>query len=447
MRKHLITALIAVVVTCLAVLSGCSVVRGLEKDVQVVLKVNGEYQGCYTVNAFNNAIVPVPEAPQGLMFYGWTAEENWEEKGASEVAVSQNKGLIRYDDVKNYVKNGEWSVTLYPVFGEIPRHDIAIAWYDKVKTSGLDDGVIADFTTELYAFLTEKGFDPATMDIVIRPYAGNVGPTCDAIKNDGDIDIMIGWAAASNLEVTGGLNPGKDFLENNGNILINPDKARYAARLSDTENCKLIYEWIITKYAGEGGAELDYKWDGTPTEPDVPDMPDVPDTPDTPDVPDTPVQSGIQYTIGEEDVISVKIGCYGLLKTSGFTDEIKANFEEGLKAALKECGATDEQLAGVEVKFYCYSTASKADDTNNVAALDKAIEEDGGVDILLGGRALSKSSAPYLNPLIKESSDDMAIGAVTNRKVIRFNNKGLTLAIYNWLATPEGLALLAAPVL
>lgn len=292
MRKHLIAALIAIVVTCLAALSGCTLVRGFEKDVQVVLKVNGEYQGSYTVNAFNNAIVPVPEAPQGLMFYGWTADPDWEEKGAANVTVSQNKGLIRYDDVKNYTDGDKLSVTLYPVFGEIPRHDIAIAWYNKVATSGLDDGIIASFTSELNAFLTEQGWDTANMDIVIRAYAGNVGPTCDAIKNDGDIDIMIGWAAASNLEGTGGLKPGVDFLENNGNVIINPDKARYAARLSETENCKLVYDWILTKYAGEGGVTLDYLYDGTPIEPE-PDVPEVPDNPDKPSIVITETQLNV----------------------------------------------------------------------------------------------------------------------------------------------------------
>lgn len=440
MKKHIFAVVIVAIITCLAVLSGCTMVRGFEKDLQVVLKVDGEYKGCYTVNQFNNAVVPVPEAPKGLVFYGWTADPDWASKDIAEVKVSQNKGLIRYDDVKDCVEGDKLSVTLYPVFAEIQRHDIAIAWYNKVATSGLDENVIKGFTDKLYAFLTSKGFDTSNMDIVIRPYAGNVGPTCDAIKNDGDIDIMIGWSHAENLTTTGGLKAGEDFVENNGNILINPDKARYAARLSDTENSKLVYEWIITEFAGEGGATPDYKWDGT-TEPDEPDEPDVPDTPDEPGN-----QSGIKYTIGAEDVLTLKIGCYGFLKTSGFSNEIKANFEEGLKAALKECGATDEQLAGVEVKFYCYSESTgAADDTNNVSALDKAIEADGGVDILLGGRAFTDKNGAYCKPLIKESSDDMVIGTSDNRKVIIFNNKGLTRAVYNWVLSPEGLALLATP--
>ncbi len=279
MRKTLMAALLAIVM-CLAALSGCAMVRGFEKDVQVVLMVNGEYRGSYTVNAFNNAIVPVPEAPQGLMFYGWTADENWEEKGAANVKVSANKGLIRYDDVKDYAGE-KLSVTLYPVFGEIPRHDIAIAWYDKAATSGLNSAVIDGFTSKFYAFLTEKGYETKEMDIVIRSYAGNVGPTCEAIRGDGDIDIMIGWSNADNLTGTGGMKAGIDFLENNGNIFINPDfekGARYAARLSDTEMCHLVYDWILNNYAGEGGPKLDYLYDGS-TEPEPEPEPPVTDGP------------------------------------------------------------------------------------------------------------------------------------------------------------------------
>lgn len=41
MRKTLMAALLAIVM-CLAALSGCAMVRGFEKDVQVVLMVNGE---------------------------------------------------------------------------------------------------------------------------------------------------------------------------------------------------------------------------------------------------------------------------------------------------------------------------------------------------------------------------------------------------------------------
>lgn len=284
MKKHLIAVLL-VAVMCLSAFSACSLVGGLEKDVEVSLKVGNETWGPYTVNAFNNAIVPEAPAPVGKMFYGWTANADWQSKDFAEVAVSQNKGLIRYDDVKDYLK-GESSITLYPVFGDIPRHDVAIAWYDKKSTSGLTQEVIDDFEKALRAFLTEQGKTPDAMDIVIRGYQGDVGTTCNAIKNDGDVDIMVGWSTRSNLEGTGGLKAGVDFLQNYGNItLIGAEKARYAARLGDSDLTKLVYDWILTTYGG-GNAKKDYD---VADEPVIPD-PDPDPTPDPEPLPDTPLQ-------------------------------------------------------------------------------------------------------------------------------------------------------------
>ena len=166
MKKHLIAALL-VLVMCLAAVSGCSLVRGFEKDLQVILEVNGEYRGCYTVNAFNNAIVPIPDGadvPEGLMFYGWTPQENWQEAGASNVPLSENKGLIRYDDVKDYA-DGAASVTLYAVFGEKPKHDLVVAWYDKFSTSGLNAEIVAAFTEDMYEYLVKIAKDVWKYDL------------------------------------------------------------------------------------------------------------------------------------------------------------------------------------------------------------------------------------------------------------------------------------------
>lgn len=273
MKKHLVATLL-VAVMCLLTLSACSVVAGLENDVNITLNVNGNaLDGNYVVNTFNNAIVPVPEAPKGDVFLGWTADKDWQNKDIADVALSQNKGLIRYDDVKDYAVDGK--ITLYAVFGVQPRHDIAVAWYDKEKTSGLNQGVMDEFLTALKAFLTTQGYTPDSMDIVVRGYAGNVGPTCGAIMDDGDIDIMVGWAAASNIEGTGGMKRGVDFLQNYGNIkLTGASKARYTAKLSDSEVVNKVYQWILSTYAGEGGATKDY---------DVADTPVVPDPDPTPD--------------------------------------------------------------------------------------------------------------------------------------------------------------------
>ena len=403
MRKTLMAALLAIVM-CLAALSGCAMVRGFEKDVQVVLMVNGEYRGSYTVNAFNNAIVPVPEAPQGLMFYGWTADENWEEKGAANVKVSANKGLIRYDDVKDYAGE-KLSVTLYPVFGEIPRHDIAIAWYDKAATSGLNSAVIDGFTSKFYAFLTEKGYETKEMDIVIRSYAGNVGPTCEAIRGDGDIDIMIGWSHTKNLSVdAGSLVPGKDFLENNGNILINPNfekGARYSARMNDKELTHLVYDWILETYSGEGGPKLDYLYTENPEEPDPPEEPDTP--------------------VYESELV---VGWYSKTGTSGLDTTVMRTHKKALYAYLE---SEKIDLANTNVIIRAYN--------GDVADVQNAVTADGDVDLMLGMKKFE------LEGVTMEVQNDVAMGSTaiekpkTDRRIHLVSESKLAKLVFEWLKT------------
>lgn len=353
MKKHLVATLL-VAVMCLLTLSACSVVAGLENDVNITLNVNGNaLDGNYVVNTFNNAIVPVPEAPKGDVFLGWTADKDWQNKDIADVALSQNKGLIRYDDVKDYAVDGK--ITLYAVFGVQPRHDIAVAWYDKEKTSGLNQGVMDEFLTALKAFLTTQGYTPDSMDIVVRGYAGNVGPTCGAIMDDGDIDIMVGWAAASNIEGTGGMKRGVDFLQNYGNIkLTGAGKARYTAKLSDSEVVNKVYQWILSTYAGEGGATKDY---------DVADTPVVPDPDPTPDPGDIVITDNTL-------VVSVW------------------NKPDG-------SWISTEQLEKLKTDFAAYLTEHKVDvstlnitwrveeDTTNVAALVASVKAAGDVDFVL----------------------------------------------------------------
>ncbi len=245
MKKHLIAVFIAVV-TCLAALSGCSLVRGFEKDLQVVFEVDGKYYDSGTVNIFNNAVVEEPAAPKGYYFRGWTNTAEWTEEESVTVPVLENTGLVRYNDIKDMVQAGRESVTLYGVFSEIVRHDLKVAWYDKETTSGLNQAAMDGFKAKLYAYLTEEGKNPESLDIIIQGYNGDVGTSCSAIMKHGDVDIMVGWAGTSNLTGTGGM-PAEDILENVGKVKIG-SKDRYAARLSDTELTKLVYIWIQNEY-------------------------------------------------------------------------------------------------------------------------------------------------------------------------------------------------------
>lgn len=383
MKKHLVATLL-VAVMCLLTLSACSVVAGLEKDVNITLNVNGNaLDGNYVVNTFNNAIVPVPEAPKGDVFLGWTADKDWQNKDIADVALSQNKGLIRYDDVKDYAVDGK--ITLYAVFGVQPRHDIAVAWYDKEKTSGLNQGVMDEFLTALKAFLTTQGYTPDSMDIVVRGYAGNVGPTCGAIMDDGDIDIMVGWAAASNIEGTGGMKRGVDFLQNYGNItLTGASKARYTAKLSDSEVVNKVYRWILSTYAGEGGATKDY---------DVADTPVVPDPDPTPDPDPNPDDTKLTIT---DTILTVSVWSN---EGTWVSDAQLAKLKEDFNAYLTK--------RGVDVSTLVITW--KVEEATKVAELGASVNAAGNIDFILGcgANVTTKGGVENVEKIAISSNDYM----------------------------------------
>ena len=383
MKKHLVATLL-VAVMCLLTLSACSFVAGLENDVNITLNVNGNaLDGNYVVNTFNNAIVPVPEAPKGDVFLGWTADKDWQNKDIADVALSQNKGLIRYDDVKDYAADGK--ITLYAVFGVQPRHDIAVAWYDKEKTSGLNQSVMDEFLTALKAFLTTQGYTPDSMDIVVRGYAGNVGPTCGAIMDDGDIDIMVGWAAASNIEGTGGMKRGVDFLQNYGNIkLTGASKARYAAKLSDSEVVNKVYEWILSTYADEGGATKDY---------DVADTPVVPDPDPTPTPDPNPDDTKLTIT---DNVLTVSVWSN---EGTWVSDAQLAKLKEDFNAYLTK--------RGVDVSTLVITW--KVEEATKVAELGASVNAAGNIDFILGcgANVTTKGGVENVEKIAISSNDYM----------------------------------------
>ena len=369
MKKRFIAALLLVVM-CMGAFSACSLAGKLEKDVQVYLETSDGLLGPYTVNAFTNAIVPAQEAPKGKKQLGWTDDKNWNEKDVKNVSVSENVGLIRYDDVKNYAKKGK--VTLYPVFGEITRHDIAIAWYDKKKTSGLTQSVMDKFEDDLKAYLTEQGMNPAEMDIVIRGYAGNVGPSCGNIMNDSDIDIMIGWAGRSNIEGTGGLKAGEDFLQNYGNItLTGAEKARYAARLGDTDLVKQVYNWILTTYGGTG-ATKDYDVADTPVDPD----PSEPDTPaETYDLVVSIWNNNGTVTVAEEQLDALKTAFAAYLTEKGITTEVKINWVRETATKVADMGSSVNAAGNVDFILACGGNVTSKGNVQNVEMVQIAASD------------------------------------------------------------------------
>lgn len=395
MKKRLVATLL-VVLMCSVVLSACSALEGLEKDIQVSLNVNGEIVGTYTVNSFNNAVVDEPAAPSGKSFLGWSAHSDWESMDINEALLSKNKTLLRYAEIKDFAKDG--SVTLYAVFGQIPRHDLAIAWYNKEATSGLNQSIMDNFTTALKDFLQGKGYNVDEMDIVVRAYDGNVGTSCGNIKADADIDIMVGWAARSNIEGTGGLIAGQDFLQNYGNITLNgAPKARYSAKLYDSDLVNTVYQWILETYGGEG-ATKDY---------------DVADTPDpTPDPTPNPDPNPDKITLTDYKLV---VSVWNNSKNAWITTDQVAKLEADFAEYLKKAGVDTTKL---QIEYRIET------DVASVANLGAAVTKAGDVDFVLacGANVESKGGLTNLEKLQVAASPYMSANryiAVLNKSTPR----------------------------
>lgn len=397
MKKHLIAALIAVLM-CLTALCGCAGVRAFEKDLQVVLNVNGQYYGCYTVNIFNNAVVPEPEPPAEKTFKGWTVWESWTDEQADEVPVIPNTGLVRYDDVKDYVKDKNQSVTLRAVFVPIPKRDLVVAWYNR-SVSGITQADMDGFKTNLYAYLTTQNYTPESMDIVIRGYTGQVGDSCSAIAKDGDVDIMVGWSSASNLQQQAGWIEGENYIDHVGKVQVG-STARYATRLTDTELCNLVYTWIQNEY-GEGA-----------TPPPV-----------NPDDPIPASESRLVVAWYDNSV-------------SGLTQTIIDNFTTGLNAYLTAEGFNVNDLT---IRLRAYG--------DDVATSCGNIMSDGDVDIMLGWGG--NINDPLKGNMVEgkdfiENIGSIAMGGKT-RYITRITDTALVNKVFDWIEAGNAADLLAKP--
>lgn len=409
MKKHLV-AFFAVAAICLMGLTGCSAAKALEKDLQAVLNVNGEYYDCYTVNIFNNAVVSEPEAPQGKAFKGWTLWESWTEEEADSVPVIANRTLVRYDDIKDYVVGDQTSVTLHAVFVLIPRRDLVIAWYNN-NNSQITEEQMKDFEERLYAYLKSENYTPENMDIVIRGYMGQVGDSCSAIKKDGDVDIMVGWSTASNLNTQAAWEQGKDYIDIVGKIRIS-EKDRYATRLTDTEICKLVYSWIQSEYGAD---------EAVPTEvvknPEASQAPEATKAPEEPENPESPAEAK-----------KLVIGWYAKTSTTGITKEMMASFQAVLTAYL-----TDNSLMehpDVEIR--------EISGDLEVVAVGELVNTAGDYDILMGmGKNITSTGG-----IETVEKADYQFGA-ESRNIALLSGSTIGKIIFDWLQTEEVKALFA----
>lgn len=230
-------------------LSGCSLAKGLEKNVNVVFEYKGEILSSGTVNQFKNILAPSltdAQIPVNCEFFGWTwynpnavdiTAENFDEK------YIEPDGLVRYDILKDYVE-GE-TITLRPLFFNeadipVPEYYIAIGWYAKTSTSGLSEEKINAWVEDLKAFLLTQGATQEDLNnIKITPYVGDVATSGSQVSKDRYNDILLGWGG--NLTSTGGVTT----LDHIGGIEMN-GKSRYISRLTDKEIAKKVFKWLQT---------------------------------------------------------------------------------------------------------------------------------------------------------------------------------------------------------
>ena len=240
MRKTIGAVIASMLALCFLLASGCAVSM-FEKDVTVVLSVDGEYGGQCVVNIFNNATVAEPKK-QGFDFLGWTLKPDYEAGVDSEDFLLPGKRLIRYDDIKEGIKGKGENVVLYAVFGQKHVYDFVLAWYSKTTTSGLTEEMMKSFTEALKAELanynTANPDTPVNIEnIDIRAYDGGVADVGAAVNEDADVDIIIGMGG--NITSTGGIK----VIERVNDYQMGGEN-RNIARLTDDDIAVYVFAWL-----------------------------------------------------------------------------------------------------------------------------------------------------------------------------------------------------------
>lgn len=255
--KKLIAAVIGVV-TSVCFLSGCAA-QVFEEKINVVFKNEGQIVASGEVTQFDNYQSPVIDdayIPNNYRFLGWTFYQmNELDYGNPQNFKTQYIGggrMVHYMDVRDHAKN---STVVFNALimhkDDIPKeyHYAVLAWYDKVGNSGLNQGIMDEYEVMLKAYLANEGVSQTDIDsVVVRGYAGNVGPTTGQILYDNDVDIMFGWGSLNNITTTGSI-PEESVLASieyqityEGTI-----KNRYIHQLGTSEGTLKVMEYLLSQ--------------------------------------------------------------------------------------------------------------------------------------------------------------------------------------------------------
>lgn len=251
--KKLITLILGVVCSA-TLLSGCSLAKSFEEELNVVFMAEGDHISDGTVTQFKNIKTPtisdayLPDAD--YRFVGWTCYQENQLDLTSPVNFKKQYirggAMLHYMDVEKF-KNNNTVVcnALIMHKDDIPRdyHYAVVAWYDKVATSGIDQNKAITLEEMVKTYLTSEGVSQEDQNtIVFRGYTGNVGASTGAIMNDDDVDIMIGWA--TNISTTGVI-PETAVLEDvTFNVPGVSTPTRHIHRLTNSNGCLKVMEYL-----------------------------------------------------------------------------------------------------------------------------------------------------------------------------------------------------------
>ena len=241
----------------MGLLSGC-VFKSLEKELNVVFMNEGQIVDSGIVTQFKNIKSPTiadSYVPENYRFLGWTCytEEELDLQSASHFKTQYIGGgrMVHYMDVKKFAVNS--TVTCQALImhkDDIPKdyHYVVLAWYDKAANSGLNQDKMDGYETMLKSHLANEGVSQEDINsIVVRGYAGNVGPTTGQILYDDDVDIMFGWGSVNNITTTGSIPEEMIKQSVEYPIIYNGEtKNRYVHRLTDSEGSLKLMEYLLS---------------------------------------------------------------------------------------------------------------------------------------------------------------------------------------------------------
>ena len=260
MKKNKIILMILGATLSTGLLSGC-VINAFEEELNVVFMNEGEMVDSGTVTQFKNIQSPtIPDSyiPEDYRFLGWTcySEDQLDLTNATHFKTQYIAGgrMVHYMDVKKFAVNKTVTCNALMMHkDDIPKdyHYVVLAWYDKAANSGLDQAKMDTFEGMFETYLNNEGVSQDDINsIVVRSYAGNVGPTTGQILYDDDVDIMLGWGSVSNITTTGSIPEEMILQSEQYPVLYNGAvKNRYVHRLTDTEGSLKLMNYLMSDEA------------------------------------------------------------------------------------------------------------------------------------------------------------------------------------------------------